>query len=501
YPMAPVEIGLVIDGQTVYRMRNDSFSYTQSGEIVLEYDLRGRGPASRYTLLFRKQGNTRSDRSGAGMVHSVEGLDKGLFLEKGYHRAEIAATDASGNISRAHFVFSTGLQPVISEARRLDAVSELIVGSADPDGGNVRGEVFGSLDGGKSWESIPLKPFGSLSTAVVADTAAGLYRYRATDDEGAWAESWIGTGPVSNEPAMAFFALDLRESDGGLVLDAASDAGIAGLPVLRSLDPVRPDTLKIYRTGVSTFSARIEGKPPGSGVSVFHLSGRDFRGYRAEGVLAARVMTLGSGSRAAVTVGDSVDAVLESPSVRGTLTCATLDCAWPGPPTEGLTAKSSPFRVLFPAWKLERGLRLKTDTDRRTGLFVWDEDKGWQCVGVPAMEDGSAGVEEPGIYCLFSDGIPPVIAHAALEEGHGNSSFFRKTYCILPVTEEGSGIDPFSARATINGTGVVVEWDAPRDRLVIPLPRSIPTGMVRLEVEVSDRSGNRTVGEYGFMLQ
>jgi len=96
---------------------------------------------------------------------------------------------------------------------------------------------------------------------------------------------------------------------------------------------------------------------------------------------------------------------------------------------------------------------------------------------------------------------PPAIASPSLVKGAGGGTFFRPVFCSLKVTEEGSGIDPWSAEAFINGSRMVCEWDGFRGRLVIPIPGFIEPGRAGLHVEVSDRAGNRTVGEFGFMIQ
>jgi hypothetical protein len=69
------------------------------------------------------------------------------------------------------------------------------------------------------------------------------------------------------------------------------------------------------------------------------------------------------------------------------------------------------------------------------------------------------------------------------------------------VTEDGTGVDPWSAVAVLGGERVVCEWDEFRKRLVIPVPASFPAGHTVLSVEVSDRAGNRSVGEFGFVLE
>ena len=67
YKMAPFSIELVVDSRVLYSIKNKTFSYSQSGEIVFEYDKYGKLWAQRFNLLFRKMGNSRSDRNGTGV--------------------------------------------------------------------------------------------------------------------------------------------------------------------------------------------------------------------------------------------------------------------------------------------------------------------------------------------------------------------------------------------------------------------------------------------------
>ena len=146
-------------------------------------------------------------------------------------------------------------------------------------------------------------------------------------------------------------------------------------------------------------------------------------------------------------------------------------------------------------------MRLRCAIGPKAGLFRWNGKKGWKCVGVPAMEGGYAQVDRPGRYVFLSDRIPPIVEHVAVEKSHPGSGFFKPYFCSVPVTEDGTGVDPYGCRATLGGERVVCEWDEFRGRLVIPVPASFPAGRTVLSVEVSDRAGNMSVGEFGFVLE
>ena len=89
----------------------------------------------------------------------------------------------------------------------------------------------------------------------------------------------------------------------------------------------------------------------------------------------------------------------------------------------------------------------------------------------------------------------------ALEKKHAGSGFFRPYFCSVPVKEDGTGVDPRAAVAILGGERVVCEWDSFRERLIIPVPTFFPAGHTVLTVEISDRAGNRSAGEFGFVLE
>ncbi|MCK4537517.1 MAG: M23 family metallopeptidase [Candidatus Krumholzibacteria bacterium] len=501
YRMAPLTIDLYVDGQTVYSIRNSKFSYMQSAEIVLEYDIRGKGSAGRYTLLFRKKGNTRTDRNGPGMIHSIDGVDQGLRLSAGLHRCEIVTGDASGNYSRAVFNIELGSQPIITRAERLEAAPEVVLSAVDPDGKPLSGHLLESLDGGGTWAEMKISERDNYGTASVSDTASALYRFRAVGGMGASAERWFSAGAVSSEQDGAFFEILSREMEEGLYVDCVSDAVIMDMPVLTVTGSSGTDTITVFRTDAGSFSSVVHAGKLGSGPHTFRVLGSDHRGFSADAAKVIDIYPLSSGERAEIVVGDSIRAVLRAPSVRGKVVCLVGDVSMPGPAGNGLRAVSGAFSIRFMEPSLRRRLVLEAEMERRTGLYIWKKDKGWRCVGIPAMESDAVMIGRPGTYVFLRDGIPPVIKHAALEKNHGGSSFFRNVTCTLPVIEDGSGIDPYSTEAAINGEPVVCEWDGLRDRLVIPLPVSMAPGNVTLEVSVSDHAGNRTAQRFGFVIQ
>jgi hypothetical protein len=192
---------------------------------------------------------------------------------------------------------------------------------------------------------------------------------------------------------------------------------------------------------------------------------------------------------------------MEGPSLRDVTPLGITEVPMLGAAPAGLVSVSVPFIVDFPRENLSKPMRLHCEPGMKAGLFIWKEAKGWKSVGVPAMEGGYVSIDRPGTYIFLSDGIPPVIEHVAVEKTHTGSGFFKPYFCSVPVKEDGTGIDPWTAEAILGGERVVCEWDSFRERFIIPVPATFPAGHTVLSIEVSDRAGNRSAGEFGFVLE
>jgi hypothetical protein len=501
YRMAPFSIELNIDGRLLYRVTNSSFSYAQTREILLEYDLLEEGPTGRYLVLFRREGSTRRDREGPGIVTQGESGVEGLILDKGLHRGEIICRDVSGNESRAYFHFAMHGYPAVEIAKKLEAANEVVVSSSDPEGGPVRQTLYESTDGGTTWDEVGLEPLGSYWRGAVTPSTEGIYRLDVTDPEGAVTRRYFA-GPRKRAETDMVFCECIPESAGEtLILHIASDRILAGLPSVVGLGAGAAETASVHLESPRSCVAFFDARQLDSGETTFLITGRDHRGYPLRSYKALQLFVQDSGSESVLVLSDTLRVILASPSVRGKGICIIHETTSPGPLPAGLRAVSEPFFIDFSPAQFIRPLELVCSTDKRTGLFRFDPEKGWRCVGVPWVESGRIKVNRTGFYAFFSDGIPPDIKHAAIEQTPRGSGFFKSYIISMPVVESGSGVDPYSAQAFLNDTPVVCEWDDFRERLYIPVTASTPAGSVILRVELSDRSGNRSAGEFGFVLE
>jgi len=497
YRMAPVSIELAVDGQALYTVRNEVFSYSQSGEISAEYHVSGEGPAGRFLRLFPFRGGSRADRSGPGVVHTGQRED-GMALRKGLHVGLLTVRDAAGNSSSAIFHFAIHDFPEITMVRRLEAAAEVVIAAGDPDGGDVIVRLFESFDGGSIWSELSPEREGEYFRAAVSDRAGAVYRVDAIDDEGAKVSRWFASPQLSAERDMVFASIRPSAIDGGISIQVKTDAILASLPGIAA---GKSGPLSLYQTAPTEYVAIAGTEGFGPDVTVCKVSGVDYRGFPVFAAKASRIFTLRSGGSARFTLSDSIDARLEAPSLRGVTSIGITEVPVRGSVPAGMIPVSLPFDLDFRREDLAKSMRLHCEPDEKAGLFVWKEEKGWKCVGVPAMEGGHVSIGKPGTYMFIHDGIPPVIEHVAVETSHPGSGFFKPYYCSVPVKEEGTGVDPWAAEARLDGERVVCEWDGFRKRLIIPIPASFPAGHTVLSIEVSDRAGNRSVGEFGFVLE
>ncbi len=501
YRMAPKYVDFSVDGQVLYSIRNNKFSYTQSKEIRFEYDIEGEGAAGRYVLLYRKKGLTRSDREGSGVVSVGEAFPGGCSLEAGIHRGEVLAGDASGNESRAVFHFALHSYPVITTARKLAAAAEVVVASHDPDGGEVESALYESLDDGSSWRRIALEPFGQFWRGMSSGDGNPLFKYVVSDDEGAKIESFFCEPGKGTGGGQAFAGCVPEPAYEGVVLHVTTDRILSSVPAIERVGGDPAGASIVRRTGAREFKAFFGGEHIEDGLNIFRVSGHDHRGFPLRSCSAFRIFLLGSGKRVGFDLSDSLHFELRSPSIIGRAACVVREVTAPEPFPAELKPLSPPYSIEFPRDRINRPLYLSCDSSRGTGLFRFNEKGGWKCIGVPSMEGGSVGIDREGIYALCVDGIPPRIEHVALESRPVGSGFFKPFEACLPVVENGSGVDPYSVKAYLDGVEVVCEWDGYREYLRVPILSSRPVGLVSLKVEVGDLAGNSTVESFSFVIE
>lgn len=502
YRMAPYSVELLIDGETVYRVRNRMFDYSNFGDSALEYEDRGGSATGRYFTLYRKSGNVMPDREGSGIITNDAGRAEAVALASGVHRGEIVVRDAAGNEARGVFRFILERRPEIEAERRVfSGIPRIEIDAFDPDGGAVSTNLTVSTDGGTTWSLVALEESsGSLGAAAAPDPGA-LYRCVVRDGEGAMIERFFAFPDPRTErdSVLCDAAPELRAE--GLYLKIRTDRALASIPSVRRSGEPRGDSLGVFQTGPRDYIVFAPVARLASGLNIFTIRGRDYRGYPLERVCAFQIFTFGAGSSASFDSGDGLMIRLKAPSVRGTAALMVREARDPGRRSPGLEPAAAPFSLDFPTEGYARPPQCGFDSGRAAGLYRWNGKAGWQCVGVPEREGGMVEVKRPGVYAIFTDTKAPVLKRLAFTRRNEGSGFFKRKLYYVPVHDGGSGVDAESATAILNGERVVCEYDEYRSRLAIPVPASYPAGHARLRVEISDRSGNRNAAEFGLVIE
>jgi len=139
-------------------------------------------------------------------------------------------------------------------------------------------------------------------------------------------------------------------------------------------------------------------------------------------------------------------------------------------------------------------LRIALEDAREVGLFRWNPASGKWVAGSwkPSRRGLEALLDRPGLYALLRDRRPPRLRPARLSRRRRFVDGRWERILVVPVEEEGSGIETDSIRVAIGGRPAPVYWDRVEEKLVVlHLPDSI-MGVRPVSVRLRDRCGNGT---------
>jgi hypothetical protein len=481
YRLAPLEVELFVDGAGIYRL--------------------GDAPADRYLVLFRKEGGTRGGREGSGLVASSGYGSTGcLELGEGLHRIDVSARDASGNASRAAFFCLVGKPPIIEETRTLSDASEIVVSARDPGGGTVTNRLYESIDGGDTWKSVPLEAYGRYYRGIPTPAEGQVYRLLVRNEQGLSTERYFSSSKTLQAAGKVYAELIPGLEYRGLSVRIKTDCVLVGTPSLRFGFDGETDSTVVHRIGQREYLSIVPIELIGNGECMISAEGMDHRGYPLKNVRVMRALEMKKGGQRCFPLGDTLRMCLVARSLWREGLCIVREIPSPAVPAGGLVSVGPAFSIVFRPDQVKE-LRMRCMPGEKVGLFRWTEGKGWKCVGVPTMEGHEVSLPGSGVYAFFHDGLPPDFRMVAVEEGPAGSGFFKPLRYYVPVEEAGCGVDPYSTSVLLNGERVVCEWDELRERLYISLPASQPAGPATLRIEIADRAGNRSVGEYSFVIQ
>jgi hypothetical protein len=501
YRLAPYSVGLFIDGALAYRVTNRRVDYARIGDIVLEYDERGGTAPSRYLLLFRKPGNAMEDREGVGAIGAAArgaGVPEILALADGFHRGEIVVRDANGNAASASFGFSLHRYPVVEIVQSAGG-GGIEVHAYDPDGGTVTTRLETSQDGGTTWSPDTLDGGEGRARIAVRASSGAVYRCTAVDDEGARIERYAAYPGASRADSVSCRCRFEAASD-GIWARITTDRILATAPSV-SLGGGATDSCLLYQVGPREYLAFVDTSALMSGTNRLRIAGTDYRGCPLGRSCTVRALVLEGSVPRSVRVADSASVSLAGPTAGGRIPVVVGDAVVERRRSADLVPVGRPFRLDFPLDRVLSPILCDIDGARGAGVYRWVGTSGWRCVGIPERDGGPVSIGRPGVYAVFRDVRAPELRGVATSRRAAGSGFFKHTLYYVTVRENGSGVDPNTARAVLDGRQVVCEWDDYRGRLEIPIPASRPPGTARLDVEIRDRAGNRAAGRFTVVIE
>jgi len=137
----------------------------------------------------------------------------------------------------------------------------------------------------------------------------------------------------------------------------------------------------------------------------------------------------------------------------------------------------------LPRWLESRALLVKVE---KSGKFVSQGGK---------FNDGyvTGKIREFGAYTISVDSMPPKIKAVNI---YNNKNISKQSTIVLTISDDFSGIESY--RGTLNGSWILMDYDAKQNRLEYKFDSRIKAGTNKFRLVVTDGVGNRT--EYNATL-
>ena len=491
--LAPYRMELKVDGRLHLRATYGRIPYADAYQVLLDRTrLAWEGGAGAFFSLFRAEGNRLSFYEPEG----ADGIVQGAALGKGHHWLEVEGVEVSGNRARARLRLAVGQPPRVVSGRLARGADGLYLEAeiADADDARLWVELASSADG-EVWEVLRAD---SMRTAAGPFSwplphADGIWRLRLRDSLGAQAQQWWPANPEP-EPveveAVAyrdFVDLELRSAS----LQAAPPAvqvGGAAVPLMRA-GP------QLWRVTVP-----LEAGPPlavevqaAGAVEVLHLERQSI------GPQAA-AWSWGGGAAVLRFVDDAVYEPFfpQAESFVPSEVPAHLE-------NSGFGIDLSPVSLSFKR-KAEVWLRLPEEVEGAKpgpwGVYAEGGKGKWYFAGNaydPACDCVGTKTRVLGRWAVLADRQAPKIRPLQPLAGAevGIKPLFR-----LGIEDEGSGIGrEEDIVLRLDGTALIAEYDPEAREVRAAPPVALKPGPHRLELELSDMSGNQARAAVEFRVR
>jgi hypothetical protein len=141
FRLGPAELRIRLNGREIYRLRNESFAFSQTGQMRLERAEDPLDPRRSWLRLYRRPGNQLPGRTAEGpqgMSFAIAAGEEAML--------ELSARDAAGNVGSAEFrLRGEGIARADSAGSRAWVpYAEENAGTLPPPGGRIEGGAGGS---------------------------------------------------------------------------------------------------------------------------------------------------------------------------------------------------------------------------------------------------------------------------------------------------------------------------------------------------------------------
>ncbi len=503
-------LDLEVDGERVFGVRYDRFSYDEFYHLYVHYDralrLAWRGEYARLHKLPWDRLPFHITEPGTGILAAgVQSKAGDLTVVPGRHVLTVTARDVAGNRRSANVPVLVNAPPEVS----VDAAPEerlVVARVSDASGGVKRVETFVSHGNPGEWVPVSaarageeyrvLLPQGAMSVRVVAGDSLGMATVKH------WSPPWAPEDPQK----AATLEVALAVEDLTLTADVRSGTPVAcDLTTLLRLAEGDALPLILETHDYRRFRGTAPLVPAIRGTVSVQCSGVDCRGNPLDGECSLTLQPLSPWQRGTAFSPDSLAGIAVMPGdlhylvypfleQRGSASApelTPLGHAYDLTPREATFARTVRVFILLPAGERSEGV----------GLFRKKADGKWSLEGAEldalGMDEVSAMVREFGTFALLRDTEPPSISSIRPYSGQ---TVRARPKLEAVVVDRGSGLDYAASHLELDGRRVVTEYVPERSRLVGHLAAPLARGQHRLAVRALDRLGNERTVEHSFRV-
>ncbi len=514
---APYRLRLFVNEREVFETRYTIFGYDQVNQVELDrnFVLKIRG-AGIYHNLYRSDGNQLpmygKYRVGDGVLYAgIPPSGRGVALNPGRNRIRVLVEDAAGNRSRADLEVIVNTVPRVLDARAKMNGRSVRVRARVLDENLQKVFVERSLNGGRSWHLVRgVEVDGSGRVDVeFAHTPNAVYKVRCQD-------SFESEGFQVCTPLMAsesvtqgdLLECTVRYYPDFAVLKIVSNRLLSAAPGVTLRWPSNGETTpEVFQRSLYHYEAVVNFDPAVDGEVGAVLSGVDLKGNTGR----REVRLVQTPVRRSGGVVRSPDGMAEARFDADEVYRPFFGriAPTPGKGAKGLPLVGSRYRfapedVPFRR-KAEIVLRYPADFSRpeRLGIYRLTKGRTWVFVGnraVPKRRAVAAEVPSFSTYALLLDETPPRV-RILRPESHAKVAD-RRPELAARIRDSGSGIRrEEDILMRLDGQRLIAEYDPEAGQVTARPRQPLTAGSHKLEVAVTDASGNRARAVRSFTVR